>query len=781
MASQGLMSTENNFTKGLITESTGLNFPENAATDTDNCEFTIVGDVTRRLGINNEINGVTQAVSRAGVAVSEYIWNNPGGLGDSKLLVKQVGGMLYFYDISAATDASPLSTQILSSTVTLSSYVAQGGVFDATAECQFSDGNGYLFVFNSTCDPFYCTYETGSIIATIITIQTRDFAGVPEPGVPVSLRPATLTDEHFYNLINQGWTSSNPWNANDTTSTQDVTVGLKTFTIPLGVSGIAGGQQVQVIANALLSGGLCMIGNVVSYTGANLVINVTSVYTFAGALAIVPGGTFIYPAIFGIAYKLLNWNIVPVSNGYISTWLSDIGSYPSNADVWWYFRDDTNSFDPSTTIDNVTLSTGNAPQGHNILNAFIQSRSAYATVTDTTTTSRPSTGVWYQGRVWYTGVSASQPATGDAAFYTWTENIYYSQTVESVADFGNCYQFNDPTSDTLNGELPTDGGVFSLVGSGTIHKLFPISNGLLAFANNGVWFITGSQGIGFASNDFTVTQISKIKVLSNSSFVDVNGLPFFWNEEGVYQVVPDKSGQLTVEPLTVGTILSYYNTIPLASKKFAKGAYDPINYVIQWVFKSTMETSVTDRYAYDQILNFNTYNKAFYPYTVSNTTDSINGIVYVSYPFIADATPEPGFKYVCSVSNTNQSFADENDETYVDWGSLDFISTFTTGYKVHGQGLRKFQVPYVNIFSRNISDYMAYYIQGLWDYAITTDSGQFSSKQLMEVFDINHGVNFKRPRIRGRGYTLQLKFTSLSGQPFDIIGWAVFENQNSGV
>ena len=52
MAQQTSTAVENNFTKGFITESTGLNFPENAATDTDNCEYTIVGDVNRRLGID---------------------------------------------------------------------------------------------------------------------------------------------------------------------------------------------------------------------------------------------------------------------------------------------------------------------------------------------------------------------------------------------------------------------------------------------------------------------------------------------------------------------------------------------------------------------------------------------------------------------------------------------------------------------------------------------------------------------------------------------------------
>src|SRR5258705_632118 len=90
-------TVENNFTKGLITEATGLNFPENAATDCDNCEFTLVGDVNRRLGINKEVNGTVNAVSRSGKAISSYKWNNSSGDGLTQIVVEQLGDTLYFY------------------------------------------------------------------------------------------------------------------------------------------------------------------------------------------------------------------------------------------------------------------------------------------------------------------------------------------------------------------------------------------------------------------------------------------------------------------------------------------------------------------------------------------------------------------------------------------------------------------------------------------------------------------------------------------------------------
>jgi len=777
-------SVENNFTKGFITEATGLNFPENAATSASNCEFTIVGDTVRRLGIDVEENGSSLNVNPIGLAVSTYIWNNPGGDGNAKLLVRQVGGILYFYKIYAASPNSPLSTQRLGNTVSLSYATPVGGIFDTSIECQYADGNGYLFVFHPNLEPQYISYNVSQQTFTlgVISVTTRDFTGVND-GLVINTRPSTLTSDHQYNLINQGWTTGNPWLALASNSYTVGTTGSTVFTVASGMSGVSNGQQVSIATgnDALLTNPVfappgigqnfqVATGTVTNYTGTSLTINISSVSTSD-------------PRFLG--QSDVSWYITPYTSGYINTFFAAAGVYPSNADVWWYFKNSSGAFDPATTITNVNLNSAQSPQGHVLTPAFHWDRSSSTgiSVGQVSTFARPATGAWFQGRMWCTGVNALQAASTDTSQYSWNENIYFSQITTNPLEFGNCFQVNDPTAEDFNSLLPTDGGVITVVGSGTIHKLFPIANGLLVFANNGVWFITGSTGIGFAANDYTISKISSVKVLSSNSFVDVLGLPFFWNEEGIYQVMTQQNGSLSVEPITVGTILSYYNAIPKASKKYARGDYDPINYVIQWSFRSTPESNVSNRYQYDTILNFNTYNKAFYPYDLSNTgTQFINGVVYVSYPYLGNDTPEPGFKYPCVTQSSSQyflSFAEEFDTSYLDWGVADYTSTFTTGYKLHGGAWRKFQIPYLYTYSRN-DGYSAFYVQSVWDYGINFDSNKWSSPQFVEINDANAGVVIRRHRLRGRGEVLQLKITSVSGQPFDLMGWAVYETMNTG-
>lgn len=765
MPSQVLTSVENNFTKGLITEFTGMNFPENAATECDNTEFTLIGDVLRRSGMDFEVNATPTVIDVSGNAVNTYKWNNVSGDGELQLVAAQVGGNIYFYQSSDATVADPLSNQKLVSTVPLSNYTIVGGVFEQDVPCEFADGNGYLFVFHKDIDPIYCEYSAGTITANPITVQIRDFIGVND-GLNPDTRPSTLTNEHTYNLQNQGWAGTPSWVAQSNTAQGappflPVASGNCTFSVAIGIAGISVGQTVNltVYQGAKIASGT---GTVVSYGGSLLVINISP------AIPITFGGQA--------------WVITQANTGKIGDWFGDMANYPSNADQWWKFKTTAEVFDPATTAANVTLNAGDAPKGYYVFSAFNIDRSSVSSVsgiTPVTTTARPTNGCWFQGRIWYTGVNARQVSSSNTYAYSWAENIYFSRIVNSTKDFGKCYQENDPTSEDLFDLLSTDGGVITIQGCGVIYKLFPIANGLIVFAANGVWYITGSQGIGFSAVDYTITKLSETQSISTTSYVNVQGLPYFWNEEGIYQVTPSQVGGLQVNPITVGTILSFYNDIPLSAKKNARGAYHPIDYNIQWIYKDSEAVDTTDEFTFNKIMNYNVYNKAFYPYTIDKTAGAVKSILYVTGPGGLD-TPDPVFKFF-SAKGSNTAFADLHDEGYVDWGSVDYSSYFITGYKLHGQALKKFQIPYIYVYTRNQDGGLWYYIQSIWDYATTGNSGRWSTKQKISVFDPNFSVKANRIRLRGRGLVLQLKFQSLTAKPFNFIGWSVFETQNTGV
>lgn len=776
MPQQILTTLENNFVGGLKTENNPLSFPENACTDTDNCIFSILGDTRRRPGFDLEQSFSTFSIPTINYAMCSYKWNNAGGDGETQILVEQVGPALYFYRSSSATEASPLSTTKLASTIDMLPFDV--GVNLVDVECQFSDGNGYLFVYHPALNPFYCTYSAGVVTAHAINIQIRDFTGALD-NLPINQRPGTLSAQHQYNLSNQGWTQGSEWIATDTTTTTAVNNGVHTFTIAAGLP-ITNGDNVHIFGTVTTYGFPqdpsvpVMTASVTNYVGTTLTVNVYS---------------FLSGVIGNMVGSVNPITISPTNNGYINTWFADIGNYPSNADVWWKFKDNTDAFNPGVTNVSVTLGTGPAPKGHYILLAFDQQRdliSGVAGLTDVTTLVRPKTGTWFQGRAWYAGVDAAQAASGDQSHYSWSENIYFSQVVENVSQLGYCYQNNDPTSQDFFDLLPTDGGVIRIQGCGSVYKLFPVQNGLLVFAANGIWFITGSQGIGFTANDYTVTKISAVQSISGTSFVNILGWPVFWNEEGIYTVSPaQQGGGLTVDNLCTNSILSFYSEIPEISKRFVRGDYNPLNYVITWVYRSTNETNISDRYNYNRALNVNTSSKAFYPYTIGGA-GTIHDVKYISSPGGSNA-PDPTFKYFTTyLSGTLLTFSEERDVTnWVDFKSVDSIganyeSFFVTGYKIHGQALYKFQPMYINMFSDGETA-TAYKIQGIWDFAGDPNSGKYSAIQLITNALTRMNIIYRRHKFRGRGLALQMKVTSVNGMPFNIIGWSTVESRNAGV
>lgn len=204
------------FNKGLITEAGFLTYPEDASIDELNTIIYRKGNRSRRPGIDyEEFSQPTNFNTTVGAnyVTEEFFWKTPGAIPNLNFLVVQVGTILHFFDATVA----PLSSGQKSFTVSLDEFKAPTATFEQVGQfrVQMSSGKGYLFVAQEYIDPFFVTYDqdTDDVTATRIYIQMRDFDGVND-GLPNDAEPSTLSVEHHYNLLNQGWaepgTPTNP-------------------------------------------------------------------------------------------------------------------------------------------------------------------------------------------------------------------------------------------------------------------------------------------------------------------------------------------------------------------------------------------------------------------------------------------------------------------------------------------------------------------------------------------------------------------------------------------
>jgi hypothetical protein len=187
------------FVAGLITEATELTFPPNASFDEDNCVLFPQGNRKRRRGFEFEpayvlSTAVVQDADLVDFPITTFNWKAVGGDGDLDLLVVQLGDTLYYYDQSADS----LSVGIKTFTTTLTS-----GVHRISA----SVGRGALFVVAPDIEPFYVSYDvdTDDITETEVGIRIRDLDGVDDGLAIDEEETPTLSTDHHYNLLNQGW------------------------------------------------------------------------------------------------------------------------------------------------------------------------------------------------------------------------------------------------------------------------------------------------------------------------------------------------------------------------------------------------------------------------------------------------------------------------------------------------------------------------------------------------------------------------------------------------
>lgn len=714
MPRQVVTSIENNFTKGLISEATGLNFPENAVTATDNCIYDERARVTRRLGFEFETNYEIEQIDRTTSVIAGFTWNNVAGDGTVSIRVQQVGDMIYFYNV--VSSSSSLSRGLVGDTVDLNDFAAGLTVDPALNECQFAAGNGFLFVCHPECEPFYVEYDlaTDTITATAITVGIRDFDGVDD-GYDVDERPTatvgTLTAAHKYNLFNQGWYFD--------------------------------------------------------------------------------------------------------SNAALTTWDAARTDMPSNSDVWWNFKNADDEFD-TTTVPNVYTGGTPAPRGHYILNPFDQDRSTVSGIatldTVTTGTARFSAVAFMAGRIFYAGVSH----TG------YSSKIFFSPIVEHPENFGQCYQKNDPTSEQAFDLLAADGGVISIFGLERVVKLVPIVNVLLVFGSNGIWTITGSQGLGFTATDYAITKISSINSLSPSNFIDFDAFPIWWNVEGIYMLLPAQSGQtgdFNISSLTDGVIRTFFADISSKAKTLARGSYNSRERTFKWVYKSEATSNPQLDSEYDRMLTYNLLTKAWYGWSVDNTHQvKIHDLFVIkgeggvqteilvidgngnpvtdgsgnqlSVFSISRSVIEPQYKYYVSYFDDNDhyqfTFAECKNTAYLDWVAYDGVgtdydSTFTTGFKITGETQRFFQSNYVFVFLEQEDD-ASCFMRGIWDWTTSSDEGKFSvSQQIYNSALTNRVMNFRRLKVRGKGRALQLDFYSETGKPFTIVGWSIWQTSNASI
>lgn len=852
MARNVATTVENNFVLGLITERTELRFPQNAATDMDNCVVDLYGRVSRRPGFDLEPGFVatTLTVGTDEDVFTEFVWEGVNGDSGKSFLVQQAGRYLRFFDISSSTMAG---ANLSSQTIDLNTYVpTSSGENPAVNGCQYASGFGKCFVVNAAIDPIYLTYNAGdeTITATEIQVKIRDFEGVDD-GLELTERPAiaalatlkTSNPDHYYNLLNQGWFAGDALSQWDTARTD--------MPSNADIVGLYRGSATDAFDNAIVTSK--SPGNTYApkghfildafnpsrtdamvaegFTGATVGSDTAVVDRTLGTdIGDMTGGGGLAACFDGVsvqtkaasAQKSGSPSFAYVGKNYTAASGSTIAGaqvvFPSdwNENATMTVELYAKASAPSSSTDGTLLGTTTTTAGVSIFSTTFPS--AYVSSSDTTTVfnyfwvrlsgsgfdpityasevtfystavdsgtvvyKRPSTTTFFAGRTFFAGLDSS----------SLNSRIYFSRIIETDLHYGQCYSDNDPASESLSDFLPSDGGVIAIPEAGRIVRLVNTQSSIVVLATNGVWLVGGTNSAPFSASSYQVKKLSGIGCKSPYSVIDYKGTPVWWGEDGIYttQYNPNYDS-FDVVSMTEDSIKSFFLAIPVANRQYVKGAYDPYEDTLTWIFNDATDITTADFYKYNRALVLRPRSKAFYPWTTEEATPDIRGIVMVGD---ARRVDNPTLKFPTTyASGVSLVYAQCDSPNYKDWSTyatdvtantideIDYTSYFLTGYYIHGETQRFFQGNYVFVFLDQDTQGSCF-MKTIYDWTTSGNSGKWSpEQQIYPDWQTLQAVNYRRLKTRGKGRAMQMYFESEEGKPFSIIGWSVWESGNAGI
>jgi hypothetical protein len=543
----------------------------------------------------------------------------------------------------------------------------------------------------------------------------------------------------------------------------------------------------------------------------------------------------------------------------ITQYFTDLGVYPSNSEVVWtglQFQPVAAGADPFerlyTNIFTESLGANvKAPKGYFIIDVLDRGAaraSAYATnstkysALGTSTISLPTDSTpggatciaAFAGRVFYAGFNGDVVG-GDARSPVLSDHVLFSKLVRSPTDIYKCHQEGDLASRDSGDLLDTDGGFLRIAGARGIIGLYNLESHLIVLATNGVWAISGGADYGFTATNYKVNKISAFGALAPDSVVIEGGRLFYWSEDGIYVIAKGQVGEYEVNSLTVATIQTFYENIPVASKLKATGSYDMLTKKIRWLYKTGSlfsSLSVTREIVFDLALN------AFYTSTIQQAPGNVIEVVssFVSKPFntgdsfttVLSGTDEvlvstdtvgivsdirksgiQSLRYLTLVSVSGAlkiAFSYYYNNSFLDWYSYDNVGTDAKGFILTGSqvaqdsGVEK-QIPYLIMHFRRtesgvigaLPNYQSSCkVRSQWNWSNTVNSGKwgdlFQAYRYREprfvtgtadTYDNGYETIISKNKLRGRGKAFALYIETESLKDCRILGWNLTLNANT--
>lgn len=465
--------------------------------------------------------------------------------------------------------------------------------------------------------------------------------------------------------------------------------------------------------------------------------------------------------------------------------------------------------------------TGIVGNGTFILNYFTRNRNAKVSGAGVEViNARFSCVAAYAGRFFYAGLDDAQRAG----------SVLFTRVIKDTQDYVQCYQQADPTSEIDPLLVDSDGGEININEAYGIKKLFPYGQSLIVFAENGIWSISGSDDSVFRASGYIVTKLSSVNLTNKNSFVNTEGTPFWWGDNGIYTFQEDRvTLQPSIQNISEQTIKKFFNSISPAKRRLSKAIFDEDNRDVYWLYPSNDETIANK---FNKVLVFNLDTVSFTPWEIKDqagATSFVSGGIFnplvstsiEEQPVLVNGEEvtvgsslvtldsyevqvevESKISFTVIKPNGKLVFGGFIGRDFLDWGESDYTSYFIpTPVTMDSWVLNKSPLFLYTYFERTETAFIesdgdynfnfpsACDIEVFMDDASTPSFTQ-SCYRLTRPFVVDEGtLDFNYPfdtivnrtRLRGRGKVMKIKFKSQTGKDFRLQGYELLGWLNEGI
>lgn len=400
---------------------------------------------------------------------------------------------------------------------------------------------------------------------------------------------------------------------------------------------------------------------------------------------------------------------------------------------------------------------------------------------------RPTCVAFFAGRVFYSGFSG--------AFLT--DKVFFSQILTTRDKAEKCYQDADPTSEELSDLVDTDGGEISIAGMGQVSRMMPVGMSLVVFASNGIWEIMGESDNFFRATGYMTRNITSVPVQSPKSVVEVEGVVFFWGEDGIYLLQPnDVTGALSATSITEQSIKSFYNELSSETRRNAVGCYDYKTKKIIWLYNDREPFSKF----YNKALVFDLQIGGFTKYVFSEQDEGIELAHAVQVRNVSKDIPAIKYMYVSKDGDKGQfTFLSLDKNGFNDLDFPEQPSQLITGHATAGDiGVKKNAKQMILHFNRTETGFeqqgeqlvplnpSSCKVRVTWDFTNDPASNKWGAefqgyryRSLYtptgpdDNFNTGYEVVSTKTKLRGTGRALSVHFNSEEGKDMQLLGWSI--------